>query len=819
LALLACVSRVYAHDEPAAPKVLHEEHGQWPAGIQPSSDVVVPMLVTVSAAGAVLDCTIDVSLGPALDAAALEAARRYRFLPAQVGGKFVPARARIAVRFHGPAFDQDAGALLALPVTADRDADAEAGTDADAGPDGGVAADASADAALSAADASSARVVDAGPSGAAQEVSAFARAERAPRSASEVVRERDLLSAAPHRTASDLIQEVPGAFVTQHGGEGKANQIFYRGFDAVHGQDVEIWVGGAPVNEVSNIHGQGYADLHFVMPEVVRSLRASPGTYDVRQGDFAVAGSMGFDLGYDQPGLTAKAGYGSFGTTRYFLAYRPKGTPEESFGAAEFYDTNGFGPSRAARRASAIGQALFRSGATSTRVLLTGYAGHFDSAGVLPLADIESGKVSRFATYDADQGGASLRSQLVVDVQHRLSNGGFGFAPYLVLRSLRLRQNFTGYLLDDAGDSTQQLNEAITLGGKAYYRMRLRLFSPADGFEVGISARNDWVDQSQRRLASRDSKVTKVDEDANVRAMDVAGYVDVALHPLSMITLRLGLRIDGLAYWTQEHAGGAAGQARTSQGAHVGKKATLEGRIVRGLSALLSYGEGFRSPQAHDLAESETTPFTEVWSLEGGLRYELPVLQLSAAGFGTWLSDDLVFDPTVTANVKVPATLHTGATLDASWRPLPWLRGNANVTYTRAEFRRSDADNHAGDLVPYSPQLVARVDAAATPVLGEWVSRKLTLLVGAGFSALALRPLPYAQWGHDIFLLDAQAGLRWGEVALTIKAFNLLDAEWYDGEFLFASKWQRDQGASLVPARHVTVGSPRSVFASLEVYL
>src|SRR5690606_3351870 len=107
---------------------------------------------------------------------------------------------------------------------------------------------------------------------------------------------------------------VPGAFVTQHSGEGKAHQIFFRGFDALHGQDIEFWVGGAPVNEVSNVHGQGYADLHFVMPEVVRQVRAWGGPFDPRQGDFAVAGSMAFELGYGEPGATLAGSVGSFGT-------------------------------------------------------------------------------------------------------------------------------------------------------------------------------------------------------------------------------------------------------------------------------------------------------------------------------------------------------------------------------------------------------------------------------------------------------------------------------------------------------------------------
>src|SRR5689334_7977872 len=63
------------------------------------------------------------------------------------------------------------------------------------------------------------------------------------RSASEVVLRRDVLGIAPHRTGSDLLQVIPGVFITQHSGEGKAHQIFLRGFDASHGQDIEIWAG------------------------------------------------------------------------------------------------------------------------------------------------------------------------------------------------------------------------------------------------------------------------------------------------------------------------------------------------------------------------------------------------------------------------------------------------------------------------------------------------------------------------------------------------------------------------------------------------
>ena len=119
---------------------------------------------------------------------------------------------------------------------------------------------------------------------------------------------------------------------------------------------------------------------------------------------------------------------------------------------------------------------------------------------MIRLSDLQSGTASRFSTYDPNQGGASTRTQLVAEIARQTRDSGFAIAPYLVLRTLRLRQNFTGFLIDPSGDTSQQLNDALTLGGTAHYRLRKRLFSPRDAFEVGVSLRNDWVDQSQKRL-------------------------------------------------------------------------------------------------------------------------------------------------------------------------------------------------------------------------------------------------------------------------------------------------------------------------------
>jgi outer membrane receptor protein involved in Fe transport len=193
----------------------------------------------------------------------------------------------------------------------------------------------------------------------------------------------------------------------------------------------------------------------------------------------------------------------------------------------------------------------------------------------------------------------------------------------------------------------------------------------------------------------------------------------------------------------------------------------------------------------------------------------------SLAAFQTSLSDDLVFDQATGRNERVPATRRRGAAADVVVTPRPWLVGAVSATYAHAAFTAGDAQlgARAGDLVPYVPQWVFRADAAARPTLGTWRGIPIAGRLGAGASLMARRPLPYGEWGHDVFLIDTAAALRVGRVELTAEVFNVLDARWYDGEFVYASRWNRGQAASLVPQRHVTAGAPRTLFFSMTAFL
>lgn len=812
--VFALSSSALAHDvEP--PKPLEQPVAEWPGG-QPSwHDVVVPVVLVVRADGTVEDATVEAGVSPDLDRSALAAAKRWTFSPALRGGAPVAAKIRAVVRFVGTGRRPEPSRVAPTPPAAPVE------------PPSPTPPSPTPLTVVGHGEEQHQRVD-------VREVSV--QGDAPPRSASEVVRKRDVLQAAPHRTGSDLLLTVPGVFITQHSGEGKAHQIFLRGFDAVHGQDLEIWAGGAPVNDVSNIHGQGYADLHFLMPEVVREIRATPGTYDPRQGDFAVAGTIRVGLGLATPGITTKVTAGSFGARRFFVGYHPEGEPEGTFGAFETYSTDGFGPQRAATRSSAMGQMMFEVGDhVQGRVLASAYATRFDTAGVVRLADIEKthDEARRFASYTKRQGGDSSRGQLVLELSEKAHEVGsqWSIAPYLVLRSVRLRQDFTGYLIDpEGGDTTQQLNRATTLGFTSSYRKPLRLFSDSDALEVGISGRHDWVEQSQLRLREVDDRVSDSLVNANVRATDVAGYLDAELHPIKRVAVRGGVRADGLAYATQDFVNGAntvsrlpddvGGQSRAAQGAFLGKKATIDVTVMGGLHGLASYGEGFRSPQARSLGDGERAPFTRVVSYEAGFRYrDGQRLEATAAAFHTDLSDDLVFDQETARNERVAATKRDGLAIEGTARPERWLLATMSFTYTRAAFRESQGIYEKGSLVPYVPQVIARSDLAYTPHLGTVKNRRLDGRLGTGLTFMHRRPLPYAEIGHDIFLVDATGSLRWGPLEIGLDVFNVLDAQWFDGEFVFASRFDRNTAASLVPARHVTVGAPRTILGSVALTL
>jgi hypothetical protein len=651
------------------------------------------------------------------------------------------------------------------------------------------------------------------------------RGTRPTQSASEVTLGRDLLDAAPRTAAVDLLRAVPGLVASQHSGEGKAHQLFLRGFDALHGQDVELDVGGLPVNEVSHIHALGYADTNFVIPEVVQSLEVTEGSYRASQGDFAVAGTVRMNLGVAEPGVRLAGTLGQYGQRRLVATVRP-GEDEGTFAAVELGEGRGFGAQRGFGRASLLAQAMTRLGEGLTvRALGGSYVTRFDSPGVVREDDLLAGRATFFSPSTGRQGGSVSRHQLLLGVElPRTGNGRTKLEVFGIRSDLRLRNNFTGYRVDERGDGLEQTNDTTTLGARAEHRRTVTAFGRPVALELGLGARRDGVEQAQRRYRESDGTFYSEDIDARITQTDVWGWAEGRM-ALGRWALRLGGRadalgaevFDALAFGDPRFYDGR-GYARSAFGMRLGLKAGVEYALSDGADAwrlFASYGDGFRSPQARGLSEGERAPFVSVRGAELGARRDGARWAVQLSLFGSQVENDFFFDHTVGTTVYTGETLRSGVSAAVQAWPLPGVVAALSATVAHAYVTETDT------LLPYFAPLVSRADVGwERPLEWGWLGGPgTTFSLGTGLTFIGPRPLPFDERSRAVFLADASVGMRRGDVGVRLEVKNVLDARWRDGEFVYSSRFDPQAAASLVPARHFTAGSPRLASLTLEVHL
>ncbi|MCP3104017.1 TonB-dependent receptor [Myxococcus sp. K15C18031901] len=651
------------------------------------------------------------------------------------------------------------------------------------------------------------------------------RGARPTQSASEVTLGRDVLDAAPRTGAVDLLRAVPGMVASQHSGEGKAHQLFLRGFDALHGQDVELNVAGLPVNEVSHIHALGYADLNFVIPEAVQSIDVTEGSYRAAQGDFAVAGTVRMDLGVREQGVHLAGTLGQYRQRRLVATVRPGDDPG-TFAALELGEGKGYGAQRGYGRASLLAQAIGKLGDGFTvRALGGSYVTRFDSPGVVREDDLLAGRSTFFSASSPRQGGSVSRHQLLLGVElPRTGKGRTQLEVFGILSDLRLRNNFTGYRVDERGDGLEQTNDATILGARAEHRRTVTAFGRPVSLELGLGARRDGVKQTQRRYRESDGTFFADEVDADFTQTDVWGAGEARMS-FGRWALRVGGRadalgvevFDALAFRDPRYYDGQ-GYSRSAFGVHLGAKAGVEYALSEGADAwrlFASYGDGFRSPQARSLAEGERAPFVSVHGAELGARKDGERWAAQMSLFGSQVENDFFFDHTVGTTVYTGETLRSGLTASLQARPLPGLVAALSATVAHAYVTATDT------LLPYFAPLVARADVGwERPLTGSWLGGAgTTVSVGTGLTLIGPRPLPYDERSRTVFLADAEVAVRRGELGLRLEVRNLLDARWRDGEFVYSSRFDPSAPTSLVPQRHFTAGSPRTASLTLEVHL
>ncbi len=616
------------------------------------------------------------------------------------------------------------------------------------------------------------------------------------------------ITAAPRRNAEDILRQVPGMTLVQHGSEGKGHQFLLRGFDAIHGSDFEVTLDGLPINEWSNVHAQGYLDLGLIIPEAVSGVDVQKGPFTLEQGAFAMAGSADYRLGIAQNERGWRASYTSGTTNRHrlFAGFSRKAEDDRDFLALEATHDDGFGHNRGIDRMTFNGRVTLLQGRQfgELSLLAAGSYAAFELPGTLRNVDVEQGLIGFYDTYDETQQGRSGRA--LVALLHRLERGRHALEvnAYASYRDLRLRENFTGFLIDpEHGDRRAQLQRTWPFGLSATYLLKL---VETLSLHTGLGLRVDHFAQTEQTVG-RDLEATGARRDLLGDQLIAHTRVGLRWQPVQQVRVDIGTRADVIHVGVTDRLAGSIRGSGTSVA--VSPRATVRLQVVKNLGLFAAYGRGFRPPEARaysafdpgqaglseDVYDGGEPAITISDALEVGTRWR-PARWFDArvAGFATLIARESVYDHVSGVSLELNGSRRLGGELILTSLPLSWLRLSADLTLVDARFSES------GNRVPFAPWLTS--------------GGRITITHRSGFRGglralgFAPRPLPHGATGSTQVRLDATLGYdyRWLRIALEVE--NLLNRQLRDGEYHYASNFDPDSPASALPVLHTVAGPP-----------
>lgn len=626
---------------------------------------------------------------------------------------------------------------------------------------------------------------------------------------SSVVRNADFASR-PIGDPSDILEVTPGLFTVQHAGGGKANQFFLRGFDIDHGTDLALSVDGLPVNMVSHGHGQGYADLHFVIPEVVERLDVTKGPYAAEHGDFATAGAVELHTRKSLQRNEVSFGGGSFSTWRglVLLAPEPLGNLSGYF-AGEVYGTQGpfISPERTRRYNLFARTAYTFSPHSELALQLQAYGAGWNASGQLPLRRVAIGDLNRFGSVDPTEGGNSVRRSANLSLEQRdVLGGDLRVQAYLLDYRLGIFSNFTFFANDpERGDQIEQTDRRLVGGLKGRYERRLELGDVRMKASAGVQVRLDSIDNGLFSTVARERLASRVDAHVEERALGTFAEADVEWLP--WLRTVLGVRGDAYSFDVQHRPlapGGELLASGTASAFALSPKGSLVLSPLPTLDVYLNYGRGFHSNDARAAtSDPRVTPLARATGYEVGARTRLGSLDVGAAAWALDLDSELVWVGDDGTTEERGATRRRGLELEVRYRLTSWLRADGDITWSRARFVE---DTGAGVLVPLAPSFTFAAGVSAQHPSGVFGSVR----------ARGLSDRPAIEDGsitaEGFSLVDVQGGYETERYRLALEVRNLFDVQWRQAQFANTSRL-RDEEAP-VEDLHFTPGYPFTLQAT-----
>ncbi len=621
----------------------------------------------------------------------------------------------------------------------------------------------------------------------------------------------------PQGRPSYLLRLIPGFITVEHsGGAGKADQYFLRGFDADHGTDVAFFSDGMPVNFRSHAHGQGYADLNFIIPETVKGVDVYKGAYHAQFGDFDTAGAVNFQTKEVLKEGLVQLGGGQFDQQRYLLMMSPTKEKIRTLVAAEGYYTNGpFDNPNRYFRFNALAKATMNpTGRSELSVTSTFHKAQWNASGEIPLRAVTDGTIDRFGSIDPSEGGKTLRSTTRLNFHHDNPTSGQLFAnAYFQYYKFDLFTNFTFFLNDPVnGDGIQQSDHRIIYGGDAGWRQTAEVYGVPTIGTAGVQVRADKI---HTRLGTQVRRVPlEVTTDSNIYEVSYAPFVKLEFQPTPWIRLSGGVRSELFTFDVRNRCPDCVEKpaGRTDTAAVLPKVNLILGPWFN-TELFLNYGQGFHSNDARVAVQPGSSPLARAQSYEVGIRsrpWGPERLELTATLWALNLKSELVFVGDEGTTEPRGPTKRYGMEVAARGQVVGPLYFNGSITWTHAEFQDT------GLAVPLAPELTAY-----GAVLLRWPEGLSSQLQA---TYLGVRPLTEDRSVKAPSWIDFDLSERYqlpvklshGRLEAFLFVQNLFNTHWEQATFFFESRLKNEPvGVSDI---HFVPGNPRNVFGGLAWY-
>ena len=615
----------------------------------------------------------------------------------------------------------------------------------------------------------------------------------------------------PVGTTQDMLRLVPGLFIAQHAGGGKAEQIFLRGFDIDHGTDISVNVDGIPVNMVSHAHGQGYADLHFVIPETVNSFDFEKGPYNARYGDFATAGFVNFNTSDAIDKSMVKLSIGQFNTARTLLMLDLLGnqTNQSAYIAGEYFISDGpFESSQDFVRMNIFGKYhAFIGKDKIIEFTLSNFKSQWNASGQIPTRAVEEGLIDRFGSIDDNEGGYTGRTNANFEFTKLINNkSSIKNQVYYARYNFELYSNFTFFLEDSVnGDMIKQKEKRNLYGYKTTYSADGRIGSVPVTTEAGLGLRYDQIIEDE--LSHVADRIILLDRLSfgNVYQTNANAYISESFQLSEKFSATASLRFDYFKFAYDNLLDSAYQYEQVTD--HIPTfKLNLNYQLNKNTLIYLHNGKGFHSNDTRVVvAQNGLQTLPAAYGSDLGMKFKpYKNLILNPALWVLYLEQEFVYVGDAAVVEPSGKTLRRGFDLSARWQLKSWLFLDADLNYTIAT---SIGQPEGENFIPLAPDL--------TSIGG--ISIKTKSGFNGSFRYRYMDDRPANEDGSVIakgyFVNDLILNYEKEKYAFGIEIQNLFNVDWNEAQFDTESRLYNE--VEPVSELHFTPGTP--FFAKLSM--